>query len=211
MQRFAFPLILLVVVAGMIGIFLIGNGESNSLDTTTASKTLDSPDGLPGLQTGDAPWEPNNGSSLQQRLQKMGLPRLSSEGQVLHIHQHLDVFIDGKPVPIPADIGYSKADNYISDIHTHTTDGVLHVESPKQQDFTLGQFFDVWGVKLTNDCVGKYCASGDKKVQVFANGKKVEDPRKLKLESHQQIVVAYGTDAELPNPVPDKYQFKEGE
>src|SRR5947209_8228892 len=34
-----------------------------------------------------------------------GLPMLGQEGQVLHIHSHLDVFVDGKQVTVPAEIG----------------------------------------------------------------------------------------------------------
>jgi len=34
-----------------------------------------------------------------------GLPMLEQEGMVEHIHAHLDVIVDGRPVPVPASIG----------------------------------------------------------------------------------------------------------
>ncbi len=49
-------------------------------------------------------------------------------------------------------------------LHVHTTDGIVHIESPsKTQGFTLGQFFDIWGVPLSSTQVGP--ATG--KVTVF--------------------------------------------
>jgi len=47
---------------------------------------------LSGIQTGNAPW-PVELDHRQERLSVIGLPALSEEGMVLHIHQHLDIFI----------------------------------------------------------------------------------------------------------------------
>ena len=38
-----------------------------------------------------------------------GLPMLGSEGQVEHIHAHLDVVVDGHPVQAPAGIGIDRS------------------------------------------------------------------------------------------------------
>jgi hypothetical protein len=46
-----------------------------------------------------------------------------------------------------------------SPIHTHDTSGIVHIESPTVRPFTLGQFFDVWGVRFTSDCIGGDCNS----------------------------------------------------
>lgn len=77
--------------------------------------------------------------------------------------------------------------------------------------FTLGEVFDVWGVRFTSDCLGGYCASGDRVLRVYVNGNPVSrDPRLLKLEAHQEIVVASGTPAKLPRPTPSSYSFPQG-
>ena len=83
---------------------------------------------------------------------------------------------------------------------TFTTPGV-HVESPAQETFTLGQFFAVWGVPLSADCIGSLCAKGDKQLKAWVNGEPVSgDPTRIVLEDHQQIVLAYGTPAATPVP-----------
>jgi len=45
-----------------------------------------------------------------------GLPMLSSEGNVEHIHVHLDVLNDGQPVPVPANIGIDTARRCLEDL-----------------------------------------------------------------------------------------------
>ena len=91
-------------------------------------------------------------------------------------------------------------------LHTHDTSGIIHVESPVQRAYTLGQFFDVWGVRFSSTCIGGYCTSGNKLVRVFLSGKPYAgDPRGLLLKQHEEIVVTYGTKAELPTPIPSDY------
>jgi hypothetical protein len=88
---------------------------------------------------------------------------------------------------------------------------VIHVESPQVRTFTLGQLFGVWGLRLTRSCVGAYCAGGRAQLAVYADGRRVRgDPRVLPLAPHAEIVVAYGTRAELPRPLPSTYAFPAG-
>src|SRR2546429_6945096 len=92
---------------------------------------------FPGLQTGKYPW-PAERFLLGYRLIELGLPALSAEGQVLHTHQHLDVYVHGTHVPVPAGIGFDAQLRFISPLHTHDASGVVHVESPTVRPFTLG-------------------------------------------------------------------------
>lgn len=175
------------------------------------AETIPDPSGLAGLQTGDAPWIAEI-TNLKLRLNTIGLPALTAEGNALHIHQHLDIFVDGKPVAVPPGIGINNSVPFISSIHTHDTSSVIHVESPVVTDFTLGQFFDIWGVKLTSTCIGGYCNTGEKTLRAFVNGEAYTgDPRKIILTAHQEIVLAYGVASALPSPVPASYAFPEGE
>jgi hypothetical protein len=156
------------------------------------------------------PW-PRNVARLRARLDALGLPALEREGAALHIHQHVDVFVDGRRVPVPAGIGIDAAGRFISPIHTHDASGVVHVESPTVRTFTLGQLFGVWGVRLTRNCLGGYCSAGAKRVRVLAGGRAVTgDPRAVPLAPHAEIVVAYGTPAQLPRPLPSRYAFPPG-
>lgn len=160
--------------------------------------------------TGRAPWPANNGNGLRARLAAIGLPALAAEGTVLHIHSHLDVFVGGTRVVVPAGIGIDPYGRFISPLHTHDTTGVIHVEAPTVQTFTLGQFFDVWGVRFGGGCLGGYCSARSRKLRVYADGRRVADPQRLPLAAHEEIVVAFGTRAELPHPMPARYAFPAG-
>jgi hypothetical protein len=163
---------------------------------------------LPGVLKTAPPWPANNGRALQLRLRAIGLDPLRQEGQVVHIHQHLDVYANGAHVTIPAQIGIDANGGFISDLHTHDTSGIMHVESPTQRTFTLGQFFAVWGVQLSPNCIGGLCKRGDKRLHMWINGAPVTaDPTRIVLEEHQEIVLAYGTQAQMPKPVPASFDF----
>ena len=191
-----------VLVAGIGGLAVSAAGRHR--------QTAASPAGLAGLQTGPAPWSANT-AGLAERLRAIGVPPLSPlEGTAVHIHQHLDLYVDGRKVTVPAGIGIDPAVGF-APLHTHDPSGVLHVESPTVRTYTLGQFFAVWGVRFTPSCLGGSCAGGGRRLRVFVDGKPVRgDPTALTLEPHQEIVIAFGTAAQLPSPVPSTYQFPPG-
>src|SRR5438046_2239310 len=100
-----------------------------------------------------------------------GLSMLSEEGSALHIHAHLDVIVNGNPVPVPADIGVDDARKKISPLHSHDTTGVIHIESPNKNDtFTLGQFFTEWDVSLSADHIGGLTADDTHHLKAYING-----------------------------------------
>jgi hypothetical protein len=139
-----------------------------------------------------------------------GLPMLGAEGQVLHIHSHLDVYVDGRPVTVPAEIGIDLTRQQISPLHTHDTSGVVHIESPVKADFTLGQFMTEWSVPLSKDGIGTYKAGGGKELHVYVNGKEqAGDPASIKLAAHDEIAVVYGAAGDKVQ-VPSTYAWPEG-
>jgi hypothetical protein len=140
-----------------------------------------------------------------------GLSMLSEEGTALHIHTHLDVFVDGSPVQVPADIGIDEARPAISALHTHDTTGVIHVESPsKTATFTLGQFFTEWQVPLSADRLGGLTVDATHHLKVYVNGTlRAGDPAAIVLAAHDEIAVIYGTDAQNVN-VPMSYRWTNG-
>jgi hypothetical protein len=168
---------------------------------------------LPGLMVGKAPWPANNGRYLRARLSAIGLHALPTEGVRVHIHEHLDVVVNGRLYPVPPLIGINVAEPFVTELHTHDASGIIHVESPTVRTFTLGDFFDVWGLRFSSKCLGGYCAQGAEHVYVWVNARRVRtDPRKIVLRSHQEIVVAYGTLASLAplGPIPAAYPFPQG-
>jgi hypothetical protein len=155
------------------------------------------------LQTGPPPWR-NDSNTLPRRLPALGLHALPQEGVALHIHEHLDLYVAGRRVVVPAEIGIDIPQQFITEVHTHDTSGIIHVESPKVRQFTLGQVFGEWGVKLTPRCVGRYCGS----VHWWVNGRAMHgDPAALVLRAHQEIVVAAGPP---PFQLPRSYAFPPG-
>ena len=157
-----------------------------------------------------SPW-PNNIAGLRARLKGLGLPALAQEGTALHIHQHLDLYVDGRRVTVPAGIGIDESQRFISPLRPVDEPGVIHVESPDMRTFTLGQFFAVWGLRLTPHCLGGYCASRSRTTPCFVDGKLFAgDPRVLPLAQHEEILVAYGTRAQLPRPIPARFDFPPG-
>ena len=106
------------------------------------------------------------------------------EGSVLHVHQHLTVLDHGKPIAVPDDVGRPFIGQCLYWLHTHTPDGIIHVESPVQRTFTLGDFFDIWGQPLGPNKVGP--AAGP--VTAIYNGKQYDgNPRDIPLDAHAQI------------------------
>jgi len=157
-------------------------------------------------QPGDFSHVPTD-EELLAGLKNANLEALSAEGTVLHIHQHLDIVINGQNIIVPATIGIGSS--FISPIHTHDTTGVLHVESPVQKDFTLGQFFTEWGVKFDGSCISTFCADSSHKLLVGVNGKQVSDPKNYVLKSHDEIEIWYGPTDQNPTFIPS-YSFEAG-
>jgi hypothetical protein len=184
-----------------------------AVGVTAGAAAPSRPTALPGLMVGPAPWGPNNGLYLKQRLKAIGLHALPREGLVLHIHEHLDLVVNGRVLQggIPAYVGINFQGPFIAELHTHDPSGIIHVESPAVRKFTLGEFFDVWGLRFSSRCLGSYCANGKRHVWTFVNGRRVlTDPRKVTLRSHQEIVIAFGTLASIPKPIPTSYPFPQG-
>jgi hypothetical protein len=158
---------------------------------------------LPGLQKGPAPWQPEY-AKLPDRLAPLGLNALSAEALAFHIHQHLDIFVNGKKVTVPAFIGIDDG-SFITELHTHDASGIMHVESATTKPYTLGQFISVWGVRLSKQCIGGYCATNAKPLRFYLNGKPyLGNPNNLILKNHQEIAVVYG---KAPKKIPSTYDF----
>jgi hypothetical protein len=197
---------IIFVIIAVVGLGLLAFGGNFFGPKPAPGKTVD-PNTLPGITTSHAPWSPEL-ANLRSRLSAISLPALSTEGTVLHTHEHLDIFVEGQSVPVPADIGIPADNSFISPLHTHDDTQVIHVESQVTQTFTLGQFFDVRGVRFTDTCLGGYCSDSQRKLRVFVNGQEVQQNfRDVALAEHQEIAVFFGTPQQAPNPVPGSYNF----
>ncbi|MBX4205434.1 MAG: hypothetical protein KW788_04635 [Candidatus Doudnabacteria bacterium] len=157
-------------------------------------------------QPGDFSHVPTD-EELRAGLANAGLDPLSAEGTVMHIHQHIDIVINGQNIVIPAEVGFGKT--VVSAIHTHDTSGIIHVESPVQKDFKLGQFFTEWGIKFDGNCVSTFCADSSHKLVVGVNGSAISNPQDYVLKAHDEIEIWYGSQSENPTLIPS-YTFTNG-
>ena len=154
-----------------------------------------------------------------------GLVPEVNEHLTFHVHSHLDIFLSGKRVRVPAGIGIEIADPAvkrfpmpdgstayggivkckracISPLHTHDDSGVLHTESKTPTPNRLGQAFVEWAVKLDRRCVGGYCAP-QAAIAIFVDGKQYSgDPRQIELSNLKEIAIVIGSP---PSSIPSEF------
>jgi len=194
----------IAAISVVVLVFALTNNNGGGKSGPTSGSAVDQSK-LVGLQTGPAPW--NAGlDHLPDRLKPLGLSALGAEGEVVHIHQHLDIFVNGKHEPVPALIGIYDG-QFLTQLHTHDTSGIMHVESPTKRTFTLGEFFGVWGVRLTDTCIGGYCKPKTAWTMYVNGAPFTGDPSTLILKRHQEIVFAIG---KRPKTIPSSYAFTGG-
>jgi hypothetical protein len=137
------------------------------------------------------------------------------EQVLFHIHAHLAIYANGQQRTVPLGIGIPnpQIENSVDGpfvasgscfywLHSHATDGVIHVESPVNRTFTLGDWFDIWGQPLSATRV----AGDTSPVIAYVNGQRYDgDPRKIPLQGHSVIQLDVGTDV-----APKPYTFPNG-
>jgi hypothetical protein len=134
-----------------------------------------------------------------------------TEQLAYHIHAHLLVYVDGAARALPGGIGIpgSQVQNSAEGpvalggqciywLHTHAPDGVIHIESPTQRIYTLGDFFDEWHQPLSSTRV-----AGDfGPVTALVDGKRWSGSvRAIPLDPHAVIQLAVGKPVPAFQPV----------
>ncbi|MBI3485457.1 hypothetical protein HY025_00770 [Candidatus Daviesbacteria bacterium] len=76
-------------------------------------------------------------------------------------------------------------------IHTHDDSGIIHVESPVKRDFTLGDFFAIWGKAFNKDQVLDSKVDEQHVIKETINGKESQDYESTILKDQDQIVISY--------------------
>ena len=159
---------------------------------------------------GTQPVGPNAGNTRSggQGQDVDGIKCQGTEQLAYHIHQHLFILVDGNPQTVPAYIGIPGGPilpKCIYWLHTHDDSGIIHVESPVEALYTLGQFFDIWGQPLNSSEVANHHVTGGA-LKVFVDAKTYSgDPRDIPLKAHTRIVLEIGK--QVPPPT---YEFPAG-
>jgi hypothetical protein len=217
-MRRCVPFLVLLLAVGC------GGGSSTSSSSGPKTVTPHAAPRAPAPAKDAAPW-PAPADPMKLAI-RAGLTPETHEFVFLHVHAHLDVFVNGKPVKIPSGIGidihnpsvrqYKATDGSmgyggirppcaapcISPLHTHFVDGVLHTEAKENQFNTLGEFFTEWSVRLDRKCVGGYCKPAAA-ITIYVNGDPSSgDPREISLEDRTEIAVVIGSP---PKTVPSSF------
>ena len=175
--------------------------------STTAPNAPYGPEGIP-LEKGPdlAP-----AATTTQGATVDGVQCAPVEQLVYHIHAHLQVYVNGQPRTLPAAIGmvgpvaeqtpygpFYGAQQCYYWLHTHASDGVIHIESPSVRIYTLGNFFDEWKQPLT----GTQVAGDEGKVTAFVNDKPwTKDPTTIPLTPHASIQLDVGSPVVSPHEI----------
>jgi hypothetical protein len=157
------------------------------------------PEGVP-LQRG-APLGPAR--SPAPGKSRGGIPCGSGEQLTYHVHARVTLFVKGRPRAVPLGVGiapplkiaknrggpFVSGGSCFSFLHTHASDGIVHIEAPGPVPFKLGQFFDVWQQRLDERHLGRF--SG--RVVAYVNGRRYRgDPRAIPLRKHAQVQLQVG-------------------
>jgi hypothetical protein len=220
---------LAVIVVGVVVVVLTtsagGNSHasgapSSSRVVTTSSTTLGklSPAPSPGplgpeqVPIPQAPALASaSGAASGQTVD--GIQCNAGEQTLFHVHTHLTIFVNGAARQVPYGIGipggqltqsaqgpFVGSGNCFYWLHTHAADGIIHIESPVQRTYTLGDFFDIWNQPLSSDEVGPIHG----KVTAFYDGALYTgNPRDIPLGRYEQIQLDVGA----PLIAPEKISF----
>ncbi len=113
----------------------------------------------------------------------------SHSGVSQHIHTQLEIYINGNKEFIPPSVGLGQ--NFMRPLHTHEADGIIHNESPCARDFTLGEFFSVWGKTFNKNCIFDHCVDENHTLKILVNGKENSEYEDILLKDSDKIQIYY--------------------
>jgi hypothetical protein len=131
------------------------------------------------------------------------------EFTMFHIHAHLDIFVDGKPFTVPSQIGIDPEGRCLYWLHTHDDSGIIHIESPVERQFTIGNLIDIWTRTFNNTQL--FDTNPTIALSMFVNGVKVPidtDLRNVNINAHDEIALVFGPIQ--ADKIPTRYEFQQG-
>ncbi|SHJ08481.1 hypothetical protein SAMN02745244_01691 [Tessaracoccus bendigoensis DSM 12906] len=136
------------------------------------------------LRSTPPPWDaPRDAISY---IQAAGLPELSLGADEDPWILEISVQYRGEDIEIPAYIGIDRLRAVQAPVHTHEPGGEVWLEGEEDRASTLGDFFNLWGVRFGDGCLGDVC--GD--LTVTADGQPVDAPTELTLRGLDQVAVS---------------------
>jgi len=116
-----------------------------------------------------------------------------------HVHPQLIIYVEGVLVPIPNNLGLVPTESgddveCLYWLHTHdASTGTIHVEAPRQENYTLGQFFAIWDQPLSATQLLDRTTDAEHRIQAIVNGEPYAgDPAQIALADNTVITLEYG-------------------
>lgn len=110
-----------------------------------------------------------------------------------HIHAQMTIYMNGQPVAIPQNIGIAADQSCLYWLHTHDAAGIIHVEAPANQDYTVGSFLQVWRERFASQQYPNQLSAIDGWT-AYVDGEPFEgDFNDIQLVSHRLITLAYNS------------------
>ena len=154
------------------------NESSNSTSSESSSNsTADSPDPL-------------------------ALECLDHDGLARHDHVTLQIFIDGEPHTVEAAVGIQTDvcngnQNNMHAVHTHSDNGVLHVELNEPGDVPLGVFFDIWGYHFNETGIFDYRVNSTHEFAMYVHASNENATEEHRVTSFDDYLILNGEVIEL--------------
>jgi hypothetical protein len=193
MMRVLVPAAIVVLIAAVVVVgVVLSKGGSGSTNTSAP----------PGSDSSSAVLASTGGQASGDTVD--GVQSNDMEQVLFHVHAHLAIYDNGAQKLLPYGVGIvppyqlqQTADGpFVAGgtkyywLHTHDETGVIHIESPVQRTYKLGEFFDIWHQSLSATQVGPVKGA----VTAFVNGTKFTgSPRDIPLNSHSVIQLDVGT------------------
>lgn len=131
----------------------------------------------------------NQPKTTERTPREVALTCTTDMATEFHIHPNLEIFINGEKQLIPVNVGITP--NCMYALHTHTPDGVIHVESPEKKDFTLSDFFAVWDKPFSRTQILDHVADETHRIRMTVNGEEVDTYESTLLRDLDKIVIYY--------------------
>ncbi|MBT3418822.1 MAG: thioredoxin domain-containing protein [Candidatus Magasanikbacteria bacterium] len=121
----------------------------------------------------------------------------SSEGEEVHEHADLKMYINGNSIDFTQEKYQSSEENPRHE-YTHLHDGNGDVLHKHFSAVTLGDFFESIGMSLSSSCLTvdtgeEYCTNGQSSLKFFVNGEARGSLHTYSIQDLDQVLISYGS------------------
>lgn len=102
-----------------------------------------------------------------------------------HYHTQLNIVFNGQNYPVTENIGIKG--ECMHPVHTHDGTGLIHVDYPTPYKFTLGDFFNTWGIIFNKRQLGNIRIEDGYRITMKVNGIVINEFEKYVLRDRDQI------------------------